>query len=112
MLYTLVAQDPAPAKPPGDMPFWMNPLFLIAMFMLFWVVFILPMSRRQKKEQQQMMSTIKRGAKVVTSAGIIGTVVTVKDTEDEVTLRSEDARIKVLKSSIARVLGQDESEAK
>ena len=59
-----------------------------------------------------MMSTIKRGAKVVTSAGIIGTVVTVKDTEDEVTLRSEDARIKVLKSSIARVLGQDESEAK
>ena len=44
--------------------------------------------------------------------GIIGVVISVKDTEDELTLKSEDSKIKVLKSSVVRVLGQDETETK
>lgn len=114
--YMLIAQnpDPAPADQPAKKqgpagPFG-DPLFMPIMLGLMVVfLFILPM-RRQKKEQQQMQSAIKRGAKVVTTSGIIGTIVNIKDTEDEITLRSEDAKLKVLKSSIARVLGQDESE--
>jgi|SRR3954449_11289038 len=112
MLSALFAQDPGVPAGAGQVPpFWANPMFLLAMVVLFWVVVILPMSRRQKKEQQQMMSSLKRGSKVVTTAGIIGTVVSVKDTEDEITLRSEDSRIKVLRSSVVRVLGSDEAEA-
>ncbi len=106
MLEALFAQEPA-----QPMPFWANPMFLLAMLVLFWVVIILPMGRRQKREQQNMLANLKRGTKVITSAGIIGTIVSVKETEDEITLRSEDARLKVLKSSVIRVLGSDESEA-
>ncbi|QEL14132.1 preprotein translocase subunit YajC [Limnoglobus roseus] len=112
--YILIAQDPAPATdaptkkqqagPFGDPMF---PMLLMGLAVVF--LFILPM-RKQKREQQQMLSSVKRGARVVTTSGIIGTVVTVKDNEDEMTIRSEDAKIKVLKSSIARVLGQEESE--
>ena len=105
MLDALFAQEPA-----QQMPFWANPMFLLAMLVLFWVVIILPMSRRQKREQQSMLANLKRGAKVLTSAGIIGTIVSVKENEDEITVRSEDARLKVLKSSVIRVLGSDESE--
>ena len=108
MLTVLFAQDPA-AQP--QVPFFANPMFLLAMLVLFWVVIILPMSRRQKKEQLSLLTNLKRGTKVQTSGGIIGTVTAVKDTEDEITSRSEDSRIKVLKSSVVRILGSDETEA-
>src|SRR3954451_5029972 len=98
MLTVLFAQDPAAPQQP--VPFFANPMFLLAMLVLFWVVIILPMSRRQKKEQAGMLTSLKRGTKVVTSAGIIGTIVTVKDGDEEMTIRSEDPRLKVLKSSV------------
>jgi preprotein translocase subunit YajC len=108
MLDVLFAQDQ-----PGQqqMPFWANPMFLLAMLVLFWVVIILPMSRRQKKEQQTMLASITRGAKVVTSAGIVGTVVAAKEGEEEITIRSEDTRLRVLRSSVVKVLGVDAGEA-
>ena len=89
----------------------MAPLFMIGALILFWVVVVLPASRRQKKEQEQMLATLKRGAKVVTNAGIIGTVVAAKDGEEEITIRSEDTRLRILRSAIIKVVGTDESEA-
>ena len=107
MLTALFAQDPAAPQ----QPFFMNPLFMPAMVVLFIVVVILPMGRRQRKDQQTLLTTLKRGTRVQTSGGIIGTVTAVKDTEDEITIRSEDSRIKVLKSSVVKILGSDETEA-
>ena len=109
MLSVLLANNPPAA--PQELPFWANPFFMIAMMILFWVVIVLPMSRRQKKEQATMLASIARGAKVLTSAGIVGTVVKAQDGEDEIVVRSEDSRFKMLRSSIVRVLGKDESEA-
>ncbi|MGL4419636.1 MAG: preprotein translocase subunit YajC [Gemmataceae bacterium] len=112
---TLFAQDPKPADPAAATPAGGGATLPMLMFVLmgaFFLIVVLPQNRRAKREQAAMLSSVKRGSKVVTSAGIIGTVVGLKDTEDEMTIRSEDAKIKVLKSSIVRVLGQDESEAK
>jgi preprotein translocase subunit YajC len=106
----LFAQEPGGA-PQGGVASPYFPMLLIGLMVIFWLVVVLPASRRQRKEQEKMLATLKRGAKVVTSAGIIGTVVSVKDNEDEITLRSEDSRIKVLRSSVLRVLGSDEVEA-
>ena len=57
MSLLLFAQDPAPQQAPGGLlgsP--MFPFFLIGLMLLFWVVVVLPMSRRQKKEQEQMLA--------------------------------------------------------
>lgn len=114
MIEVLFAQDPAPAggAGAGQSPF-LGPqmFFLLAIFALFYVVVLLPAGRRQKKEQAAMLAAIKRGTKVVTTSGIIGTVVSVKETEDEITLRSDESKLKVLKSSVLKVLGSDEAEA-
>ena len=110
MLSALLAQDPGPA--PGPRPGGIDPMFLIAgLFLLFWLVVLMPMSRRQKKEQAQMMANLKRGSKVLTSAGIVGTVVTIKDGDDEIVIRSEDARLRIKRSTVQVVLGSDEAEA-
>src|SRR5262245_61135668 len=107
MLHALFAQQ----GQQQEIPFYLHPMFLIGMMVLFWVMIILPMSRRQKREQQEMLSNIKPGVKVLTSAGIIGKVVAAKEGDDEITIRSEDTRLRVLRSSIMRVLGTDEAEA-
>ncbi|MBN9518886.1 preprotein translocase subunit YajC [bacterium] len=113
MLSALFAQDAGGgAVGQGQVPpFWANPMFLLAMIVLFWVVVILPMSRRQKKEQSQMMASLKRGTKVLTASGIVGTIVTIKDGDDELVIRSEDARIRIKRSTVQMVIGTDEAEA-
>lgn len=89
----------------------MLPMLMLAVMALFFFIVILPANRRQKREQEAMLKNIKRGTKVVTSSGIIGTIVSLKDNEDEMVLRSEDARLKMKKSMVTQVLGSDESEA-
>ena len=89
----------------------MFPFFLIGLMLLFWVVVVLPMSRRQKKEQEQMLANLKRGAKVLTSGGIVATIVSAKEGEDEIVIRSEDTRLRIKRSVIVQVIGTDEAEA-
>src|SRR5262245_48662976 len=112
MSFTLLAQDPAPQQQPGGLfggP--MFPFFLIGLMLLFWVVVILPMSRRQKKEQEQLLANLKRGTKILTNAGIVATIVSAKDGEDEIVIRSEDTKLRVKRSVVVQVLGSDEAEA-
>jgi preprotein translocase subunit YajC len=89
----------------------MFPFFLIGLMLLFWMVVILPMSRRQRKEQEQMLASLKRGAKILTNGGIVGTIVSAKDGEDEIVIRSEDTRLRIKRNVIVQVLGADEAEA-
>ncbi|MGL6075632.1 MAG: preprotein translocase subunit YajC [Fimbriiglobus sp.] len=84
------------------------PMMLIVLFV---VVFVLPKMRNQKREAAEMMASIKNGAKVVLSGGIIGTVAKVTDGEDEVIIRSEDTKLRVLRSSIVRVIVDTPAEA-
>ena len=115
ILFAQVAQDvkkEAEAQP--DMPFYQNPMFiLMALMGLFFFVVILPAQRKQKREQASLLSNMKKNDEVVTASGIIGVISHIKETGDEVTLKIDDngARIRVLKSSIARIVPKDEPAA-
>lgn len=103
MSLLLFAQDAA--QPPGGLfgsP--MFPFFLIGLMLLFWVVVILPMSRRQKKEQEQLLANLKRGTKILTNAGIVAVVVTANDGEDEIVIRSEDTKLRIKRNVVVQVL--------
>jgi preprotein translocase subunit YajC len=67
---------------------------------------------RAKREQQNLLAAIKPGTKIVTSAGIVGTVVKVKEGEDEITMKSEDTKLRILRSAVIRVLGEETTESK
>lgn len=107
MLHALFAQ----AAPPQEIPFWANPLFMLGMVVLFLMIVVVPNSRRRQREMQTMLASIKRGSKILTNSGIVGTVVSARDGEDEIVIRSEDTRLRIKRNTVFQVLGSDEAEA-
>ncbi len=114
MLYALLflfaqAAEKAPEEtkaPPGLFDSFMFPLLILAALFIF--VVVLP--RQQKREKQQreaILANLKKNDEVVTAAGIIGVVTNIKEGTDEVTLRSDDAKIRVLKSSIIKIIPRE-----
>jgi preprotein translocase subunit YajC len=89
----------------------MAPMFILGLVMLFLVMVVFPAQRRQKKDQEKLVATLKRGAKVLTSGGIVGIVISAKDGEDEVVIRSEESRLRIKRNVVIQVLGSDEAEA-
>ena len=83
---------------------------LLVIVVLFYFLIIAP-QRRERRQQQELLGKLKKNDRVITNAGIIATVSNIKD--EEVTLRIDDssnARLTVLKSSIARILnGQEQA---
>ena len=66
------------------------------------VVFLMSGSQRKKaKEHVELLKTLKSGDKVVTSGGILGVVVTVKD--KSVTVRTGDTKLELLKSAVSEI---------
>jgi preprotein translocase subunit YajC len=115
MLHALIlfAQEVKKEAEKGGEPtgIFQNPMFLVlGLMILFFFVVILPAQRKQKREAEALMTGMKKNDEVVTASGIIGVVQTIKD--EEVVLKIDDnARIRVLKSSIARIIKKDETPA-
>jgi len=79
-----------------------SPLILIVlMIVMMYFVMIRPQSQRAK-QQAKLLESLKSGDKVVTTSGIVGVVVTVKD--KTVSLRSADAKMEITKSSVVEIL--------
>ncbi|MDP2942939.1 MAG: preprotein translocase subunit YajC [Candidatus Omnitrophota bacterium] len=74
---------------------------LILIFVVFYFLLIQP-QRKQKKQHEQMIKNLGKNDEVVTSGGIHGTILNVKETT--VVLRVDDnAKLEVEKYSIAAV---------
>jgi preprotein translocase subunit YajC len=89
----------------------MAPIFILGIVMLFIVMVVFPSQRRAARQQEQMLATLKRGSRVLTNGGIVGTVVSAKDGEDEIVIRSEDTRLRIKRNVVVQILGSDEAEA-
>lgn len=70
--------------------------FVVIYFMLF-----LPM-QKQKKQQQKMLSELQNGNVVVTSGGIIGTIIAVNPDETLVVkVRPDNIKLQIARSAVA-----------
>jgi preprotein translocase subunit YajC len=74
-------------------------LMMVAIFGIFYVLLIMPQQRRQKK-WQAMLSQIKSGDKVVTSGGLTGTVLSLKDDVLVLRLPPDNIKIEVTRASV------------
>ena len=86
---------------------WAGILPLVFIFVIFYLILILPQQRKQKK-WQAMLETLKSGDKVVTSGGLRGTIVTVKDDALQLRIPPDGLRIEVVKSAVVTVTRPEE----
>lgn len=95
-----VASDGAEAAAQGG--FGSTFIMLIAMILIFYFLLIRPQKKRDK-ETKEMLAALKKGDKIVTIGGIIGTVAAVK--ENSVIIKvDENAKIEFNKSAISSVI--------
>jgi preprotein translocase subunit YajC len=85
-------------------------LFLVILTMGFMFYFAIwrPQQKRAR-EQEALTKSLKQGDKVVTSSGIVGVIVGIR--EKTVAIRSADAKFEVLKSAVSEVIERSEGPA-
>jgi preprotein translocase subunit YajC len=93
-----LGQPPQPGQ--STPPAWTNMFPLVLLVVVFYFALIRPQQKKQK-QQAELLKAVRAGDKIMTSSGIIGTIITVKD--KSVTLRSADAKFEVAKSAIAEI---------
>ena len=71
---------------------------LILIFVIFYFFLIRP-QQKKVKEHKLMVESLKRGDKVVTSGGIVGTVERIIDNEKVEVLISENVKVEVVRST-------------
>ena len=80
----------------------------IAMIVILYLLLMRPQQKRQK-EHKMMLTTLRKGDKVVTNSGMYGTIVGINENENTVVLKvAENVKIQFLKSSIAGRVGAEE----
>ena len=73
---------------------------LILIFAVFYFLLIRP-QQRKVKQHKEMLSNLKRGDKVITSGGIIGTINKVSDNRELTIEIAENVEIKIAPGMIA-----------
>jgi preprotein translocase subunit YajC len=81
----------------------MAPLALI--FVVFYLFLIRP-QQKKAKELKSMLDAVKRGDRVVTGGGIIGTVAKIANNDEVLVDIAENTRVRVLRSTITSVLAK------
>jgi len=94
LIYLLQAQQSAPG--------WTAWILSVGMIAIFYFLIIRPQQKRQKAHRQ-LLDSLTKGDRVVTSGGIHGTVVGIK--EDVVVLRvDENCKIEVSRANVNAVM--------
>jgi preprotein translocase subunit YajC len=100
--------SPAYAQALGDNA---NSLIQFAPFVLIFVVFYFFVIRPQQqktKEHRTMLGALRRGDRIVTGGGIIGTVAKVIGDDEVLVDIAEGMRVRVVRSTITTVLAKTE----
>jgi len=86
------------------------PLVMIAV--LFYLMLIRP-ERRKRAQHAAMLDAMQKNDKVVTIGGIYGTIVNIQKESKDVTIKvDENTRLRMLRSSIASVIVDEDADEK
>jgi preprotein translocase subunit YajC len=80
---------------------------IAGIFIVFYFLLIRPQQKKQK-QHQEMLGKVKRGDRVVTGGGIIGTVTDAKDAAELQVEIAPGVRVRVLRATITDVLAKTE----
>jgi len=97
-------------------------LIQVSLILAIFYFFMIRPQQAQRKKHEEALRAIKRGDQVVTTGGIVGEVIHIKETvtaegvaarpmEDHITIKSAESRLVVERGKIARIGGTATSAA-
>jgi preprotein translocase subunit YajC len=98
------AMGPPPGSQPSGFDTFMSFVPIIAIFVIFYFLLIRPQHKKQR-EHQKMLDALKEGDNILTTGGIYGTIVKIKDNVLTVQI-SENIKVKVDRGYVASLKQQ------
>lgn len=96
-----------------DLAFWLqqqpttNPIIgflpLIFIVAIFYFLVFMPM-QRQKKQQAQMLANLQAGSEVVTTGGIVGTIVSIASDTLVLRVKPDNVKLQMSRGAVASVV--------
>ncbi len=112
-----LAQTTQSSQPMTPVPWYANtsmfPLLIIVVVFVFMIMNKNRTKKKEEKKRNDMLTAMKRGDRVMTIGGMLGTVVDVR--ESDVVLKvdeSSNTKIKFTREAIKRVLTEEDQAAK
>ncbi len=100
MLTLILLQTPAASNPIiGFLP-------LILIIGIFYLLVFMPM-QRQKKQTQVMLKNLQNGQTVVTTGGIVGTIVTINDDTLIIRVKPDNVKLQVNRGAVSGLAAEE-----
>ena len=102
----LLAQDAAaqtaPSAPNPKAQMLNFVLLMGGMVLMMWLLIFRP-NQKRAKDLAAMLKSLRAGDKIVTTSGIVGVVLSIRDKDNTISIRSSDTKLEILKSAVAEV---------
>ena len=96
VVFTLFLQTAQPNPIVGFLP-------ILLIFGIFYFLLFLPM-QRQRKQTQKMLSSLETGQSVVTSGGIVGTIVSIDGDTLVLRVKPDNIKLQVARSAVSSLV--------
>ncbi len=94
----LWAEAGAAAAPAGSQSMFI--FYLVGLGLLFFFVILRPEQKR-RKQHQEMLTSLKKGDQVITTAGIYASIVRIDEEKQVIVLALDDGKMKVRRDAVA-----------
>ncbi len=106
MAFNLILQQAGASSPSGASNPLISFLPIILIFAIFYFLLFLPM-QRQRKNQQKMLAELTNGTEVLTSGGIVGTVVSIEGDMLVLRVKPDGVKLQVARSAISSLVSAE-----
>src|ERR1700722_20348266 len=98
--FFLLQAAAAPSAQTNPLMSFLPLIFIVAIF--YFLVFM-PM-QKQKKQQAAMLSSLQTGTDVLTTGGIVGTIVSITDTTLILRVKPDNVKLQVMRSAVTSLV--------
>jgi preprotein translocase subunit YajC len=84
----------------------MSFLPLVFIVLIFYFLVFMPM-QRQKKQQAQMLSSLQAGNEVLTTGGLVGTIVSITDDTMILRIKPDNIKVQIARSAVTGLVTEN-----
>lgn len=95
------------AAPSPSSSFLTGLLPIVLMIAIFYFLIFMPM-RRQQRNQKELLAKLQNGQTVLTTGGIVGTIVAVNDDTLILRIKPDNLKLQVARSAVTSVVNTDD----